>query len=330
MTGKCNTSLLLIILSLPIFLYLYPNAMKQVISVLFLLFVCSLNAQAIYSRDYGNKENPPVIFIHGGPSGNATLFEGTTAEALANKGFYVIVYDRRGEGRSKDDQATMTFKESFDDLLNIYKLYGLNKANILGHSFGGIIATLFTNQYPQKVSSLTLAGALFSQQETYDHILKEAREKFKDDPSKLKQITDIQGLPKNSAEYRKSCYNIAGDMNFFSMPNPTPKNRQLRNEYEAGDFYKKNYRNPDSPLKFYKNESRNNLNNISVLKNIKKKDVPIFAVYGKNDAIFSEKQINDLQTIVGKENFDLIDNCSHYLFVDQQDEFLKFMVEHLH
>lgn len=304
--------------------------MKWILLLLFTLPFSSVQAQNIYSKDYGNKDNPPIIFIHGGPSGNATLFEATTAEALANKGFYVIVYDRRGEGRSKDDNATMTFKESFDDLLQIYKTYNLKKANILGHSFGGIIATLFTDQYPQKVSSLTLVGALFSQQETYDHILHQAKEKFKNDPSKLKQINDIDSLNKNSAEYRKSCYDIASELNFFTMLNQTPKSQQLRNDYNASDFYKNNFRNPSSPLKFYKNEAQNNLDNKDMLKNIKKKGVPIFAIYGKDDGIFSEKQINDLIHITGKENFKLVDNCSHYLFVDQQDEFLKFIVHHRH
>lgn len=306
------------------------HIMKRILLSLFILVFSVIHAQNIYSKDYGNKDNPPIIFIHGGPSGNATLFEGTTAEALANKGFYVIVYDRRGEGRSRDENATMTFKESFDDLLQIYITYNIKKANILGHSFGGIIATLFTDQYPQKVNSLTLAGALFSQQETYDHILAEAKEKFKNDPFKLKQINDIESLNKKSAEYRKSCYDIASDLNFFTMSNPTPKSQQLRNEYNAGDFYKNNYRNPNSPLKFYKNEAQNNLDNKDILKNIRKKGIPIFAIYGKDDGIFSEKQINDLKSITGEENFKLVDNASHYLFVDQQDEFLKFIVHHMH
>lgn len=159
--------------------------MKQILCFLLLMILNSFYAQDIYSKDYGSKENPPIIFIHGGPSGNATLFESTTAQQLADKGFHVIVYDRRGEGRSKDDHATMTFRESFDDLRELYKKYNLKKAIILGHSFGGIIATLFTDQYPEKVNSLILAGALFSQQDTYDYILKQAKEKFKNEPSEL-------------------------------------------------------------------------------------------------------------------------------------------------
>ena len=299
--------------------------MKLLFSILFITSSIVFKAQDIYSRAYGNPKNPPVIFIHGGPSGNATLFEGTTAQKLADKGFYVIVYDRRGEGRSKDENATMTFKESFEDLKEIYTTYHIRKANILVHSFGGIIGTLFTSQFPEKVNSLILAGALFTQQETYDHILKQAKEHFKNDPSQLKEISEIENLDKNSAAYRKRCYEMASKLNFFDMPNPTPKSEILRNEYKAGEFYRNNIRNSDSPLKFYKNETLNNVDNTSVLKDIRKKGIPIFAVYGKNDGIFSEKQLNDLKSIVGKKNFRLINNCSHYLFVDQQDDFLQFI-----
>ncbi len=303
--------------------------MKPFLAFFFALIFISFNAQKIYSKAYGNPKDAPVIFIHGGPSGNATLFEGTTAQKLADKGFYVIVYDRRGEGRSKDENASMTFKESFNDLNQIYTEYGIKKANILAHSFGGIIGTLFTRQFPEKVSSLIMAGALFSQQETYDHILKQAKEKFRNDPSKLNEIHEIEKLSKNSAAYRKRCYETASEMSFFSMPSPTPESRQLRKEYEAGEFYSTNFRNAESPLKFYRNETQNNLNNISVLKEIKKRGIPIFAVYGKDDGIFSTKQLNDMKKIAGKNHFKLIDNCSHYLFVDQQNEFLQFLVENL-
>ena len=299
--------------------------MKFFTALLFSVFSLFYQAQTIYSKAYGNPQNPSVIFIHGGPSGNATLFEGTTASKLADNGFYVIVYDRRGEGRSKDDNATMTFKESFEDLNRIYATYKIKKAHIIAHSFGGIIGTLFTRQFPKKVNSLVLTGALFTQQETYNHILKQAKEYFKNDPDRLKEISEVEQLDKNSAAYRKRCYEIAGTMNFFKMPSPTPESERLRKEYEASQFYTNNIRNPNSPVKFYQNEPLNNLDNTQTLKEIRKKGVPVFAVYGNNDGIFSEKQLNDLKNIVGKSNFKLIDNCSHYLFVDQQDEFLQFV-----
>lgn len=297
--------------------------MKTFFLYLFLLFSVFANGQNLYIKTYGNKNNKPLIFIHGGPSGNATLFEGTTAQNLANLGFYVIAYDRRGEGRSADPDAKFTYDEAFQDLNLIYKKYHLKKAVLLSHSFGGLVATLYTNKYPQNVGALVLAGALFSQQETYNHILDTLKQKYSNDSKQLKKISVVENLNKNSAEYRKGCFDLAGENGFFKMPNPTSDSKKLYANYEAGAFFKTNIRNKNAPLLFYQNEKQNNIDTRSILKQIKASGVPVFGIYGKQDGIFSSAQIKFIKGFVGKNHFALLDNCSHYLFVDQQQEFLS-------
>lgn len=296
--------------------------MKSSLVSFFLMFCFFANAQNLYTKTYGNEKNKPVIFIHGGPSGNATLFEGTTAQKLADQGFYVIAYDRRGEGRSADPDAKFTYEEAFQDLNFIYKIYNLKKAVLLSHSFGGLVATLYTNKYPQNVSALVLAGALFSQQETYDHILNTLKKKYSNDSEQLKRIHVVENLDKNSAEYRKNCFGLAGENGFFKMPNPTAESKKLYTDYEAGEFYKTNIRNKNAPLLFYQNEKQNNIDSRPFLKKIKAAGVPIYAVYGKEDGIFSSAQIKSIKDLAGEKHFAFLDNCSHYLFVDQQKEFL--------
>lgn len=295
-----------------------------IITLCLLTSICVDAQTTIYSKTYGESNNPAIIFIHGGPRGNSTLFEGTTADKLAEKGFYVIVYDRRGEGRSVDTTAIFTYQEAINDLTNLYKKYKLGNANIIAHSFGGLVGTLYAEQNPEKVNSLILTGALFSQQETYNHILETSKKFYleKKDSLMVSKILETEKLPKNSAEYRKVCYEIASKRDYFKMPLPTPKANQLREDYEKSDFGKNNIRNDNAPILFYKNERKNNIDTKPILKKLKKK-VTLFAVYGKQDQIFSEKQINDIESIVSKSNFKLIENCSHYLFVDQQDEFLN-------
>ncbi|KAF2332649.1 alpha/beta fold hydrolase [Flavobacterium nitrogenifigens] len=296
--------------------------MKSFLLSFFLVFSFFVKGQNLYVKTYGNEKNKPIIFIHGGPSGNATLFEGTTAQKLADQGFYVIAYDRRGEGRSADPNAKFTFEEAFQDLNSLYKKYNLKKAIILGHSFGGLVATLYTNKYPQNVSALVLAGALFSQQETYDHILNTLKKKYSNNSEQLKKIGIAENLNKNSAEYRKGCYDLAGENDFFKMPNPTAESKKLYADYESGEFYKTNIRNKNAPLVFYQNEKQNNIDTRPVLKKIKTAGVPIYGIYGKDDGIFSSAQINSLKAITGEKHFAFLDNCSHYLFVDQQAAFI--------
>jgi proline iminopeptidase len=302
-----------------------------------LLFCCIIsflvNAQpnhTIYSKSYGQSENPAIIFIHGGPRGNSTLFEGTTAEKLAEKGFYVIVYDRRGEGRSIDTTATFTYQEAINDLNQIFEKYKINKANLITHSFGGLVGTLYTEQNPEKVNSLILSGALFSQQETYDHILKSTRRIYqsKNDTLMISKVNEIEKFNKNSAEYRKQCYEIASQNNYFKMPFPTADAIKLRENYDKSEFGKNNIRNDNAPILFYQNESKNNIDTKPILKNLKKR-VKLCALYGQQDNIFSEKQLSDMEKIVKKQNFKIIENCSHYLFVDQQQIFINTIVKWL-
>lgn len=300
--------------------------MKKLLFVFALTISFFANGQNLYIKTYGNKNDKPIIFIHGGPSGNATLFEGSnTAEALSKKGFYVIAYDRRGEGRSTDPNATFTYAEAFQDLNAIYKTYHLKKATLLAHSFGGLVATLYTEKHPQNVSNLILAGALFSQQETYNHILDSVKKigAKKNDLAMLDKVAFVETLNKNSAEYRKGCFELAGANNFFKMPNPTEESKKLYAAYDSGEFFKTNIRNKNAPLLFYQNEKQNNIDTRSSLKKIKAKGIPIYAIYSKQDGVFSDDQINSIKNLAGKNHFALLDNCSHYLFVDQQKEFLS-------
>jgi len=300
--------------------------MKKIflLSLLSLSFLVS--GETLYIKTYGNKNDKPIIFVHGGPSGNATLFEGSnTAEELSKKGFFVIAYDRRGEGRSTDPNAKFTYAEAFQDLNAIYKKYHLKKATLLAHSFGGLVATLYAEKYPQNINGLILAGALFSQQETYNHILDSVKKIYtkKNDLAKLDKVALVEKLNKNSAEYRKGCFELAGENNFFKIPHPTEESKKLYAAYDASDFFKTNIRNKNAPLLFYQNEKKNNIDTRSSLKKIKAEGIPIYAIYGKEDGVFSTEQLSSIKNLAGKNHFALLENCSHYLFVDQQKEFLS-------
>jgi proline iminopeptidase len=188
-----------------------------------------------------------------------------------------------------------------------------------------LVATLYTEKYPQNVSNLILAGALFSQQETYDHILNSVSKiaASKKDTTQLAKINSIEKLNKNSAEYRKACFDLASQYNYFKMPNPTEASKKLYSAYDGSDFFKTNIRNQNAPLFFYKNEKQNNIDTKPSLEKIKTAGIPIYVIYGKEDGIFSSAQIKSIKNISGENHFTLLDNCSHYLFVDQQNQFLQ-------
>lgn len=78
----------------------------------------------------------------------------------------MIVYDRRGEGRSKTLNAKFTLKETFDNLDTIYEKLRLREATLIGHSFGGVVGNFLLQNNPERVQSIILVGAPVSLQET--------------------------------------------------------------------------------------------------------------------------------------------------------------------
>jgi len=59
------------------------------------------------------------------------------------------------------------------------------------------------------------------------------------------------------------------------------------------------------------------------LESLKSKKVDIYAIYGKEDGLYSKEQIAELKNIVGDSKVKYLENCSHNVFIDQQNEFIN-------
>lgn len=301
--------------------------MKHFFSIiLFLSVINIIKGQTIYQKAFGSATGNAIIFLHGGPGYNCANFEGTTAQELADKGLFVIVYDRRGEGRSNDTHAKFTFRQSFDDLDTIYKTYNLTKATLIGHSFGGIVATLFAEMYPWKVKSVVLVGAPVSLQQSFQNILIKAESIYraKNDSTNLGYVAMLKKMDTASLEY--SSYNFMHAMKngFYTPKKPTDEAKNIYSKFRSDTLLKKyaaamSY---EAPLGFWKNEKYTTLDLTKDLIALKEKNVRIYGLYDKEDGLYSVEQINSLRNIIGYKNLDFLDNCSHNVFIDQQAHFL--------
>lgn len=297
-------------------------------ALLLLTLICygvSTSAQSLYIKTFGKPGSTPLIFIHGGPAGSAVHFEATTAQKLADKGFYVIVYDRRGECRSVDANAALTYEEAFTDLNNIYRQYKLTKANLVGFSFGGLVTTLFAEKYPEKVQAIVLCSALFAQQATYDHILDTVTRIYRQqsDTAKLREVAQVKQLDKKSARYRGECFRLASENGFFRVAHPDPEAQEISRAYDSSALKQTDIRNKNAPERFYKNETRVNIDVQPVLAKLTgEKHIQVYGLYGKLDGIFSTGMLHHLEQLLGTKHFRYVDNSSHYLYADQQTVFL--------
>lgn len=304
-----------------------------------IVFVCCAGmtrAQNIYQKTFGQTGQTPVIFLHGGPGGSAIDFELTTAEKLAEKGFFVIVYDRRGEGRSDDDKAEFTFEQTFNDLKEIYREYGLSSATLLGHSFGGIVGARFAAQYPEKVSHLVMAGAPVSLQQSFRTILRTVQEKAeaKSDSATLKQIDFVKKQDTASVYYSSGSFMLAMQNGIYTAEHTSLQAKQLMEtftQHPAAKAYmenmaKTNYKNMYTPTMGFVNKEK--YTTISVVNELENLRGPrLYGIYGKEDGLFDEAQIGLIRKLIGEPTrFLYLDNCSHGVYMDRQEEFINALV----
>ncbi|MBU2870694.1 alpha/beta hydrolase [Colwellia sp. E2M01] len=109
----------------------------------------------------GNDENakPTIVLLHG------KNFSGYYWERVANdllkKNYRVIIPDQIGFGKSSKPEH---YQYSFGQLALNTKLLldslHINKADIVGHSMGGMLATTFAANYPNEVNKLILINSI--------------------------------------------------------------------------------------------------------------------------------------------------------------------------
>ncbi|PWI30296.1 alpha/beta hydrolase [Flavobacteriaceae bacterium LYZ1037] len=302
--------------------------MKKPLTILFLMLCGNiLLAQNLEVQTFGHANDKPIIFLHGGPGYNSVSFEKTTAEALAKNGFFVISYDRRGEGRNEPLTAAYTFNETFDDINQIFKSFNLKKVSLIGHSFGGVIATLFADNYPDKINSLILVGTPVSMQETLKNIVSKSKAIYleKDDKVSLNYINMLEKMDSTSLEYSSYSFMHAMSNGFYATKSPNQDAIALYKTFQSDTLLKKYASKMGyvAPQKFWKNEQYTTISLRENLENLKAKKVKVFAIYGKEDGLYSEEQIENLKSILGDSKVIYLDNCSHSVFIDQQKEFIE-------
>ena len=102
----------------------------------------------------GTPNGKTVMLFHGNNFGG--FYFKVIIDALTREGFRVLVPDQIGYGRSSKPVVPYNFNSQTRNTYRILQHEKIEKAAIVGHSMGGMMAARFATQYPKAVERLVI------------------------------------------------------------------------------------------------------------------------------------------------------------------------------
>ncbi|HXH56052.1 alpha/beta hydrolase [Iamia sp.] len=102
-------------------------------------------------------ERPTVLFLHGGPGLDHSLYKASTLLSLTDVA-QLVFYDHRGQGRSDiGSSPDWTLDIWADDVVRLCDALGIDRPIVYGASFGGMVAQRYIARHPEHPAKVVLA-----------------------------------------------------------------------------------------------------------------------------------------------------------------------------
>ena len=102
--------------------------------------------------DWGG-DGPPIMALHGLAS-SAHWYE--RVASLLRDQYRVIAPDQRGHGQTTQASSGYDWQTLATDVVGLMDQLGLERAAVLGHSWGGMVASNLAARFPERVSRLVM------------------------------------------------------------------------------------------------------------------------------------------------------------------------------
>jgi proline iminopeptidase len=164
LSHKTSTSIIFIITAL--FAYFTSSAQIQKDSLYYaklkqpgvkMIPVCN-GKYKVFTQKFGNGKIK-LLLLHGGPGNGHEYFENFPSQ-LTKKGITVYYYDQLGSYYSDSPLDSSVFSPAafVEQVEDVRKGLQLNNFYLLGHSWGGLLAELYSQKYQQHIKGLILSN----------------------------------------------------------------------------------------------------------------------------------------------------------------------------
>lgn len=283
-----------------------------------------------------NKENPVILFLHGGPGSPVGYFD-YLWEPYLNSDFTIVTYAQRGCGKTYYDNPDAEISreliiEDIDTTVDYLRgRFGQDKVIIMGHSWGTLIGTLYIQQHPEKISSYIGVGQVVNTYTGEDIAVKEAirRATMAGDTEYVQQITN---------SYNRFCEKHEMGDDFTNYRNLEPKYLLGEKEKTFGRIFFEAGFSPDmnwKDLKWFLIDSNKVLlskdypltSDLFFFNAYEMQDyqIPVYFISGGSDFVTPFVAVEEYyQSITAPDKqFIVLDGAGHTPYVDLPEEFAE-------
>lgn len=115
----------------------------------------------LFYFETGPRRGTPLVLLSGGPGFNSDYFWFGRAFHDLARDRWVVTYDQRGTGRSAPvgPADTVTIADYVADLDALRAALGVERIDLLGHSWGGYLAQAYAATHRDRIAHLILVGS---------------------------------------------------------------------------------------------------------------------------------------------------------------------------
>ena len=264
-----------------------------------------------------------LVLIPAGPGVSHGYFHPHLAPLAQSQ--RVIYYDAFGTGKSDRAQGDQkyTFSRDVENVEGLRKALGLGEIDVLGHSYGGMVAQAYALRYPQAVRRLILAdtswGGAMSQAHR-DNALSELRNQYPEIYERVAKVHD-QGFPTCSKKYQDAYDAPPGFLLFYDnsafqelIRTAAPPDSKVLCAIEGDDY------------DFVAGPEISKLDFHAQLKDL---NMPMLIISGRFDRGMLPRYAVQFKTYAPKAQFVMFEKSGHFPFVEEPDEFIRVVKDFL-
>jgi proline iminopeptidase len=267
-------------------------------------------------------QGEPLVLVAGGPGDSHSEFHPFFSK-LADR-FQIIYFDALGVGKSDHAKSAKeyTFAREVEDLEGLRKALGLSQINLLGHSFGGMVAQAYALKYPQSVRRLLLADTFHGGkmwQANDDSVNYEIRNQYPELWEDLQRVRK-QGFRSSSAEQLDVYRRIPAGLFYF---HDASKAKLLPNAEGNNQIY---YAIAGGDADFV---IGGDIAGLDFRPSLRKLKMPILVLAGRFDRVSLPRYAVEYKKYAPQARFIMMEQSGHFPFVEEPEATLVVLREFL-